>query len=109
MFYQRFLKMGPKRVNSRDRKAVSALKGDGVGIDSRKAFLKSDFLYQVGESQYHLAMTLSPFAPFHGSRPGPFEGIGNSIVAPWAPDNSKNNAIEVDKNSLLSPLPDIRC
>lgn len=61
MFYQRFLKMGPKRINSRDRKAVSALKGDGVGIDSRKAFLKSDFLYQVGRIAVPFGDDFEPF------------------------------------------------
>jgi len=86
----------------RGEMAVFVFDDSGAVIDARRLTPDTEFLYRAGDSQFHLLMTLSLFAVYHESKPGPFEGPSDNMVAPWMPDVNNAAAIADYRNSLLS-------
>ena len=86
----------------RGEMAVFVFDDSGAVVDARRLTPMTEFLYRVGESQYHLIIALSHVAVYHECKPGPFEATRDSVFAPWVPD--KNNIIATSeyRNSLLN-------
>lgn len=61
---------------------------DGGIIDARRLSAEGQFLYRVGDFQFHTLVPLSDIVVYHESKPGPFTGPGDSQFAQWAPDGS---------------------
>ena len=82
--------------------AVFVFDDSGAVIDARRLTPDTEFLYWAGDSQFHLLMTLSPFAVHHESKPSTFERPVDNMVSPSMPDVSNTAAIADYRTSLLS-------
>ncbi|KAF0225621.1 MAG: hypothetical protein FD176_307 [Rhodospirillaceae bacterium] len=70
------------------RAGVFVFDKDGAVTDAQILSPDENFLYRVGNAQYHTLVLLTPTVVRRESRPGPFMGPGDSLFAPWAPDGS---------------------
>lgn len=70
------------------RMAVFVFDEAGAVIDATILSPDANFLYRVGNAQYHTLVPLTDIVAYHESKPGPFQGPGDSLFAPWAPDGS---------------------
>lgn len=84
--------------------AVFVFGDEGGLLDARRLSPDKDFLYRVGDSQYHMVISLTPVAVYHEGKPGPFLGPGDNRFAPWAPGREETVAANNYTNSLLSFL-----
>ena len=78
---------------------------DDVGgiIDARRLSPAGQFLYRIGDGQFHTVVPLTDLVVYHESKPGPFRGSDDSIFAPWAPNGGDSAAAYLA--ALLAALP----
>ena len=82
--------------------AAFVFAADGTVTDARRLDADGQFLYRVGDAQFHTLIPLSDIVVYHESKPGPFTGPGDSEFATWAPDGKDPEAVEAYLNKLLS-------
>ena len=78
---------------------------DGKVVDACRMDTSNITVYSVGAGTYHTNFPLTDVAVYHESRPGPFKG-GDSVLAPWAPDEKDGDAARrfVEELTRLLPL-----
>lgn len=86
------------------RMAVFVFDDDGKVVDEVILSPDANFLYRVGVAQYHSLIPLSDVVAYHESKPGPFQGPGDSIFAPWSPDGSDSAAKAAYMSHLMAKL-----
>ena len=79
---------------------------NGRLIDARKLSVDGNLIYRVGDYQYHMLLSLTPFAVYHESKPGPFLGPSDSEFAPWVPLAGDSPAVSAYIANLLTFLDD---
>ncbi len=77
----------------------------GEIVDACRMDTSGTAVYSVGAGTYHTNFPLTDVAVYHESRPGPFKG-GDSVLAPWAPDEKDGDAARrfVEELTRLLPL-----
>ncbi|MBL6935301.1 MAG: cupin fold metalloprotein, WbuC family [Alphaproteobacteria bacterium] len=77
---------------------------EGNVVDACRMNTSGTTVYGVGTGMYHANFPLTDVAVYHESRPGPFVP-GDSIFAPWAPDEEDGDAARQFVEDLARLLP----
>jgi cupin fold WbuC family metalloprotein len=86
------------------RMGVFVFDETGAVTDAKILSPDANFLYRVGNAQYHTLVPLTSIVAYHESKPGPFMGPGDSLFAPWAPDGSDAAIVSTYLERLKSLL-----
>lgn len=65
---------------------------------------KGTIIYKVAVNGYHSVMPLSKVVIYFESKPGPFEGLSDSIFPVWAPDSCEVGAVKNYRKQLQQYL-----
>jgi cupin fold WbuC family metalloprotein len=65
---------------------------NGEVVDARR--VEEGEIYRAAIHHYHLIMELTPIVIFHESKPGPFLGKEDTMIADWAPSLDDKFAVE---------------
>ena len=84
--------------------AVFVFDDAGCITDMRRLSPQGEFLYRVGDAQFHMLVPLSDSVVYHESKPGPFLGTGDSLFAAWAPDAKDHAAMSNYIDGLLTQI-----
>jgi len=84
------------------RLAVFAFSDDGAVTDS--VVLGPGDIYRIERNMYHGLLPITGYVIYHENKPGPFEGVGDSIYPDWAPDGSDETAAKAYSGQLTRYL-----